>query len=58
MKEHAIRGNSVLMKCLIPSFIVDFVEVVSWHLDQNETYKKSNNYGLSLILKIRTSKVY
>lgn len=37
-KEHVIRGNSAVMKCLIPSFVADFVEVVSWHTDENDTY--------------------
>uniref|UniRef100_A0A336KT05 CSON014681 protein n=1 Tax=Culicoides sonorensis TaxID=179676 RepID=A0A336KT05_CULSO len=38
IKEFAIRGNSVVMKCQIPSFVQDFVNVVSWHTDQNETF--------------------
>lgn len=47
-KEHVIRGNSAILKCLIPSFVADFVEVVSWHTDQDETYYPDNKYGLSL----------
>lgn len=45
-KEHVIRGNAAILKCLIPSFVADFVEVVSWHTDQDETFYPDNNYGL------------
>lgn len=37
-KEYVIRGNSVILKCQIPSFVADFVSVVSWHTDQNENF--------------------
>ncbi|XP_072155042.1 cell adhesion molecule Dscam1 isoform X22 [Bemisia tabaci] len=38
--EYVIRGNAAVFKCSIPSFVADFVHVVSWHLlvsDQLET---------------------
>lgn len=44
-KEHVIRGNSAVIKCLIPSFVADFVEVVSWHTDQDENYFPGTEYG-------------
>lgn len=49
-KEHVIRGNSAVIKCLIPSFVADFVEVVSWHTDEEENYFPGTEYGA-----IRTS---
>uniref|UniRef100_A0A336MBD6 CSON014681 protein n=1 Tax=Culicoides sonorensis TaxID=179676 RepID=A0A336MBD6_CULSO len=50
-KEHVIRGNSAIIKCLIPSFVADFVEVVSWHTDQDETFSPNTNYdGKYLVL--------
>lgn len=45
-KEHVIRGNSAIIKCLIPSFVADFVEVVSWHTDSDENYFPGSEYGL------------
>lgn len=33
--EYVIRGNSAVLKCSIPSFVADFVNVVSWH-DEDE----------------------
>lgn len=44
-KEHVIRGNAAIIKCLIPSFVADFVEVVSWHTDQDEVFYPDQNYG-------------
>ena len=29
-QEHVIRGNDVLFKCDVPSFVADFVSVQSW----------------------------
>ncbi|KRF98055.1 uncharacterized protein Dwil_GK22019, isoform R [Drosophila willistoni] len=50
-KEHVIRGNSAVIKCLIPSFVADFVEVVSWHTDQDENYFPGTEYdGKYLVL--------
>ncbi|KAF5275808.1 hypothetical protein FQA39_LY06668 [Lamprigera yunnana] len=37
-KEYVIRGNAAILKCQIPSFVADFVSVVSWHTDQNEDF--------------------
>ena len=28
--EYVIRGNDVLMKCKIPSFVSDYISVVGW----------------------------
>lgn len=37
-KEYAIRGNAAILKCQVPSFVADFVSVVSWHTDQEENF--------------------
>lgn len=44
-KEHVIRNNAAILKCLIPSFVADFVEVVSWHTDQDEVFYPGTDYG-------------
>lgn len=36
--EHILRGNAATLKCLIPSFVSDFVDVVSWETDDGETF--------------------
>lgn len=54
IKEFAIRGNAALMKCQIPSFVADFVSVVSWHTDQNEDfYPLANQDGNSFESKLK-----
>lgn len=43
-KEYVITGNSILMKCQVPSFVADFVQVVSWHTE-DEDFLPGENYG-------------
>lgn len=43
-----IRGNSAVLKCSIPSFVADFVSVVSWQDDSGNMYAgtdASSNQG-------------
>jgi hypothetical protein len=56
--EFILLGNSAIMKCLIPSFISDFVVVNSWLLiDNNEEMKEissnENDLGKHFGRKIR-----
>lgn len=51
-KAYVIRGNAAILKCEIPSFVADFVSVVSWHTDQeDETFYPANDYGLFYTIK-------
>lgn len=45
-KAYVIRGNSAVLKCEIPSFVADFVHVVSWHTDKDEIFIAGTEYGL------------
>nr|XP_015838910.1 PREDICTED: Down syndrome cell adhesion molecule isoform X38 [Tribolium castaneum] len=36
--EYVIRGNAAVLKCSIPSFVADFVTVVSWHDTEGHSY--------------------
>uniref|UniRef100_A0A8D8U9N9 Down syndrome cell adhesion molecule-like protein Dscam2 n=1 Tax=Cacopsylla melanoneura TaxID=428564 RepID=A0A8D8U9N9_9HEMI len=51
-KEYTIRGNSAILKCQIPSFVADFVSVISWHTDQvDEVFTYNTDYdGKYLVL--------
>ncbi|XP_031786534.1 Down syndrome cell adhesion molecule-like protein Dscam2 isoform X10 [Nasonia vitripennis] len=42
-KEYAIRGNSAVLKCVVPSFVADFVTVLSWHTDQGEKFVRNTD---------------
>lgn len=44
-KEYVIKGNAAIFKCQIPSYVADFVTVVSWHTDSEETYYYPSNYA-------------
>ena len=41
-KVYVIIGNSALIKCEIPSFVSDFVNVVSWVDNEGNEYFPSN----------------
>ncbi|KAL9920277.1 Down syndrome cell adhesion molecule 1 isoform 9-T9 [Glossina fuscipes fuscipes] len=50
-KAFVIRGNSAILKCDIPSFVADFVSIVSWHTDQDENFFPGTEYdGKYLVL--------
>lgn len=41
--DFAIRGNSMVLKCGIPSFVADFVQVVSWLVDDLDVFAGKEN---------------
>ncbi|XP_046591195.1 Down syndrome cell adhesion molecule-like protein Dscam2 isoform X12 [Neodiprion lecontei] len=49
--EYVIRGNAAILKCSIPSFVAEFVQVVGWQDDQgNDFGPEENNDGKYLVL--------
>lgn len=44
-KEYAIRGNAAIFKCQVPSYVADFITVVSWHTDKGEEFHAGANFG-------------
>lgn len=48
--EHVIQGNSAVLKCVIPSFVADYVMVVSWQDEVGESYTiHDNSLGTKII---------
>ncbi|XP_050561817.1 cell adhesion molecule Dscam2 isoform X43 [Spodoptera frugiperda] len=41
--EYVIRGNSAILKCSIPSFVGDFVYVISWQDDAGNSFTHEDN---------------
>lgn len=41
--EFVLRGNTGILKCMVPSFVSDFVTVVDWRSDDNMTYSINRN---------------
>ncbi|XP_029175720.1 Down syndrome cell adhesion molecule-like protein Dscam2 isoform X6 [Nylanderia fulva] len=51
MDEHVLRGNAAIIKCHIPSFVAEFVEVDSWIEDETTDIYPSADYdGKYLVL--------
>ncbi|XP_052739471.1 cell adhesion molecule Dscam2 isoform X11 [Bicyclus anynana] len=52
--EYVIRGNAAIVKCSIPSFVADFVNVVSWHDEAGNSFtingSKEGEDGKYLVL--------
>ena len=44
-EEYIIIGNDALMKCVIPSFVADFVSVVNWEDSEGSMIYANNNFG-------------
>ncbi len=42
--EDVIRGNSAILKCAIPAFVGDFVQVENWYQD-DEPIPKMDKFG-------------
>lgn len=34
-----------MLKCQVPSFVADFVSVISWHTDQGDDFYPSSDFG-------------
>ena len=46
--EYVIIGNDALFKCTIPSYVTDFVSVVSWADSDGEAIMPSNlSHGIT-----------
>ena len=61
-EEYVIVGNDALMKCIIPSFVSDWVAVVGWEDSEGDLYHrdhpalgKAAAYSLVVILQGNTA---
>ena len=44
-KEYTIRGNAAILKCQIPSYVADFLSVISWHTDKGDDFVAGTDFG-------------
>ena len=50
--EYVIVGNDALMKCIVPSFVSDLVEIIAWtDTEENIFYRQSSGAWGTTILK-------
>jgi hypothetical protein len=45
-----IKGNAAVFKCNIPSFVSDYVEIVSWQDTEGTQYPMASSYGTNAML--------
>ncbi|CAH0555680.1 unnamed protein product [Brassicogethes aeneus] len=41
--EFVLKGNTGILKCLVPSFVTDFVQIDAWMVDDGTTYQYEPN---------------
>lgn len=52
MEEYVLRGNSAILKCHIPSFVSEYVTVISWIISEGDEIDEinidnvQNSYGI------------
>lgn len=34
--EYVIKGNAAILKCVLPSYLSDYLSIVSWKVDDEE----------------------
>lgn len=51
MDEHVLRGNAAIIKCHIPSFVAEFVDVDSWVEDETRDIYPTADYGTGVYNK-------
>ena len=58
--EFVLRGNTATLKCLVPSFVADFVDVIEWlAVEDGSTYSANSQEekGTSLSLSLSLSRL-
>lgn len=43
--EYVMRGNSAIIKCLIPSFVADFVQVIAWISEDGDEFNIGSDFS-------------
>jgi len=46
-----IRGNAAIIKCRIPSFVADFLDIISWVDNLGTTYSAENSQAHGIVEK-------
>ncbi|CAB4056116.1 unnamed protein product [Lepeophtheirus salmonis] len=58
LEIYVILGNDALLKCDIPSFVADFVRVISWHDHEGNTLHSHSAFGKSPLAVNQDYKTY
>lgn len=60
VEENVLRGNAAILKCLIPSFVTEYVSVASWIIsegDDEEEIKLENSVNANGKIRIGHKKI-
>lgn len=49
--EFVLKGNTAVLKCIVPSFMGDFLEIIEWLSESGESFI-INNFDKGLCLYI------
>lgn len=49
-KEYVIRHNAAILRCVLPSYLTDWLHVISWKIDEEELTYTDTNYGIIIRL--------
>lgn len=61
VEENVLRGNAAILKCLIPSFVTEYVSVASWIIsegDDEEEIKLENSVNANGKIRIGHKKIH
>lgn len=55
MEEYVLRGNAAIVKCHVPSFVSEYVTVVSWIISEGDESVEiqidgKNSHGISFVV--------
>ncbi|KAI5752397.1 hypothetical protein M8J77_016619 [Diaphorina citri] len=56
--EYVLRGNSATLKCLVPSFVADFVQVTEWMDEEGRTFRSDDDTSVDVISQYYEAQVY
>lgn len=45
--EFVLRGNAAILKCLVPSFVADFISIESWMDEEGVEFFKPSDSSTS-----------
>ncbi|ERL88828.1 hypothetical protein D910_06210 [Dendroctonus ponderosae] len=56
--EYVLKGNTGILKCLVPSFVSDFVQIIAWVADDGTTYDfETSKYFNSVVKQFYETRV-
>ena len=53
LSEYILVGNDAIMKCQVPSFVTDFIDIVSWMDSEGQMYQKHSIDGKSCSVSLK-----